>query len=199
MRSKIFVLTAFLATFAMNAEGSRFPTLTTIEGSTQGNNNKAPVSVQRLGRSLVTEEENWGIMQREMVEDPCNATLSDGDAIYLEGLGNCPLFFKETDRWCNNEVLDYCFGSFDECCETNAAAVSITVIVFVLIVAGITIGSCACCSCCPLHEKLCCAARREHQAGGGTHTTTSSNIYAAAVPIYPVAPSHVDPELNVKQ
>jgi len=102
---------------------------------------------------------------------PCSC-FANQEAVIV---GCSGLLKKNEEEWCNDP--EYCCG--DDCCALSGGGIAVYVIVGLVIVSLITLCSCACCSFCPWHSKLCCANRNGGGGGGGGPTDTAEVVEAA--------------------
>ena len=130
------------------------------------------VNAEQLPRSL---DYYWDAYMDAFEEAFLNDDENDDDEVHEY---SCPVLQQKCDGY--------------ECCEMTAGGIVLWTVVCLAAVLGIVISSCAFCTCCPWHDRLCCAERRSvapsapeslENAPEKSSPTTGSIEDAIAVPV----------------
>lgn len=93
---------------------------------------------------------------------------------FLHGLYDDPICTELADCGAlEQECYDYC-----GCCELTGGGIAVFTIIVIAAVLGIVACSCACCKCCPWHDKMCCARRNNSRV-----TATASAVAIKDEPV----------------
>jgi hypothetical protein len=109
-------------------------------------------------------------------------THDDAASPMLRRLSSCGALQQECfpNYESNDDFLDLS-EFYEECCETTTAGIIVWLLLCAAMVVGIVVCSCACCKCCPWHDRLCCAKRQEQvnapvaASAKQSHTESSDN------------------------
>jgi hypothetical protein len=81
---------------------------------------------------------------------------SDCCKLGVKTYSSCGALQEPNDDW----VDGTCYGlEASDCCKVSPGGNALFWVIFLAIVLGIVACSCACCTCCPLHSKMCCARK----------------------------------------